>query len=135
MSNLTLTDAFAEYGATRRSPYDYSAIAKDGSVVVSCWGQLLKDQENGIWRYKVDDLSAWTSNPGSRNLFKRHLEYALAEDRPIRLIIAQEKDNPPPKIAGTDGRKIRKTYSVRKDRVGKVVFFDGNKVNIDFKKE
>jgi len=70
MSNLTLTEAFAEYGAKRRGVYDYSAIAKDVSVVVSCWGQLLKDRENGIWRYEVDDLSAWTSNLGSKNLFK-----------------------------------------------------------------
>ena len=125
----------ADYHAVRRGVYDYSAISKkDGSLVVSCWGQLLKDLGSGVWRYEVTDLSKWTSNPGSRNLFKKHLSVALSEDRPVRLIIAKEKDFPRPEIAGTDGRKIRKEYFAQRDRVGKVVIFDGKRVRIDFKK-
>ncbi len=134
MNKLTLTQAMADYHAVRRGVYDYSAISKDGSLVVSCWGQLLKDLGNGVWRYEVTNLSKWTSNPSSRNLFKKHLSFALSEDRPVRLIIAKEKDFPRPEIAGTDGRKIRKEYFAQKDRVGKVVVFDGKRVRIDFKK-
>lgn len=134
MKTLTLTEAMARYDATRRGVYDYSAISeKDGSLVISCWGQLLK-LTNGVLKYEVADLSAWASNPGSRNLFKRHLEYALREKKSVRLIEAKEKDTPPPKIAGTDGRKIRKEYLVRKEFVGNVVLFDGNRVIVDFKK-
>jgi hypothetical protein len=133
MNKLTLTQAMADYDAVRRGVYDYSAISNDGSLVVSCWGELLKDLGNGIWRYEVTDLSKWTSNPSSRNLFKKHLSDALNEDRPVRLIIAKEKDFPHPEIAGTDGRKIRKEYFAQKDRVGKVIVFDGKRVRIDFK--
>ena len=135
MNKLTLTQAMADYNAVRRGVYDYSAISNDdGSLVVSCWGQLLKDLGNGVWRYEVIDLSKWTSNPGSRNLFKKHLSYALNEDRAVRLIIAKEKDFPHPEIAGTDGRTIRKEYFAQKDRIGKVVVFDGKLVRIDFQK-
>lgn len=48
MNKLTLTQAMADYHAVRRGVYDYSAISKDGSLVVSCWGQLLKDLGNGF---------------------------------------------------------------------------------------
>jgi|GEM_PF-6245922 len=49
MNKLTLTQAMADYHAVRRGVYDYSANSKkDGSLVVSCWGQLLKDLGNGV---------------------------------------------------------------------------------------
>jgi hypothetical protein len=67
-------------------------------------------------------------------VFERHLDYALAETKPVRLIIAEERQRLAPEIAGTDGRKIRKKYIVRRDRLGEVTFFDGKKVKIDFRK-
>jgi hypothetical protein len=124
--------AMAVYGAICRGIYDYSAIARDGSVVVSCWGQLLTDIGNKTLRYEVADLSQWTSNPSSRNQFKHHLEHAIQNDRRIRLIIAKEKETPAPKIEGTDGRKIQKVFFVEPDFIGRVIAIDGNRVVIDF---
>src|SRR5260370_1993902 len=132
MNKLTLTQAMADYHAVRRGVYDYSAISKDGSLVVSCWGQLLKDLGNGVWRYEVTNLSKWTSNPSSRNLFKKHLSFALSEDRPVRLIIAKEKDFPRPEIAGTDVRKIRNEYFPQHHRVRKTVLCTANRVITHF---
>ena len=134
MRSPTLTTAMAEYDATRKGIYDYSAIARDGSVVVSCWGQLLNQIDRQTLRYEIADLSKWTSNPGSRNRFRQHLQYASDFNKTIRLIIAKEKNRPPPKIEGTDGRKIRKSYFVESDFIGKVAVFDGNRVVIDFQR-
>ena len=132
--DLTKTQAFDEYGAVLTNHVnEYSAIAKDGSVVLECWNHLIERESDGAWRYQIDDLSTWTNNHG-KNLLLRHLKYALEENRPVRLVRAIPTENAKPEVAGVDGTKIPKSIDVRKDFVGKVLAFDGNHFVIVFRR-
>jgi hypothetical protein len=130
--DITKTEAFAAYGAVLNNPLNgYSAVANDHSVVVECWGHLIKRIGDGVWRYQVDDFSEWTNIQG-KNQLEGHLRYAIDEDRPVRLVIAMPKAGDKPKVAKLDGTKIPKTISIRKDFVGKVVALDADHFIIDF---
>jgi hypothetical protein len=96
--DLTKTEAFAEYGAVLNNPLNgYSAVAEDQSVVVECWGHLIKRIADGVWRYHVDDFAEWTNMQG-KNQLERHLQYAIDGDRPVRLVIATPKAGATPKV-------------------------------------
>ncbi len=68
----------------------------------------------------------------SKNKLERHLQYAIDEDQPVRLVKATPKSGAKPKFAKLDGTKIPKTISIRKDFVGKVVILDADYFTIDF---
>lgn len=109
--DLTKTEAFAEFGAVLNNPVnEYSAVAEDRSVVIECWGHLINRIGDGVWRYCVDDFSEWTNMAG-KNQLERHLQYAIDEDRPVRLVMATPKSGARPKVAKLDGTKIPKTIS------------------------
>jgi hypothetical protein len=62
MKKLTLTAAFGQFGAGLKNPrWQCSALAKDGSLVISGWSHFLKAQPNGAMRYE-DHLSRWVTN-------------------------------------------------------------------------
>jgi len=131
MNESTLTGAFASYDAKLvNRMWAYSAIAADGSFVFSCWKNFLKRQPDGRLRYQ-DKLSDWSTNPLGKELFRRHLQQAFSGKLPVRLVIASPKD--PARIAARkEARSVPKTFSVRKDLVGKVLAFDGDRFVIEF---
>jgi hypothetical protein len=129
---LTLTEAFAFYGARLKNPlWAYSAVASDGSFVLSCWEHFLVEQCDGTHRYE-DNLSRWARNSLGKNLFIRHLSQALKDKLSVRLIVARAED-PEPIIAGEDASKISKEFFVRDDLTGQVTQFDGDFFQITFK--
>lgn len=134
MSNrTTLTGSFAAFGAKLVNRYwACSAIADDGALVFSLWSMFLEPSAEAPRRYK-DDLKRWTRNPLGSQLARDHLTLAFRMKRPVRLVIAFSK-NPEAVKKGAAARGGN-TWTVRKDLVGKVTSFDGNKFVIDFKPE
>ena len=125
MSNrkLGLVEAFKQYQAklvNRR--WAVSALAEDGSLVVSCWGTHF---EKGM-RY-VDTLSQWAdNNPEGRELLKQHIAQAQAEGLAVRLVVAHE---------ATAGTRTAEYFHVRPDLVGRIAEFDGDRFVIKFSKQ
>ena len=133
--DLSKTQAFAEYGAVLTNHVnEYSAIAKDGSVVLECWNHLIERESNGAWRYQIDDLSTWTNNHG-KNLLVRHLKYAFEETRPVRLVRAIPTENAKPEVAELTERKYQRvSTSERILFIGEVLAFDSNHFVIVFRR-
>jgi hypothetical protein len=131
MSTLTLTDAFAAFGAKLRNVrWAMSAIAKDGALVISGWAHRLTRNATGE-RYE-DRLSRWVSNKMRQRLLREHLTTAVERGLPVRLVVAT-LDDPSNDIPGDDGSKYPKTFSIRPDLVGAVDEFDGDHFVIEFR--
>jgi hypothetical protein len=132
MGDLGLKQAFGRYKAELTNPmWQVSAIAEDGSLVVSCWTKYLVTEQK-MMRY-TDRLSRWGNNKAGNNLLKEHLTLALETQLPVRLIMARA-DNDSDLDGVVDASKIKKTFHVRDDVVGKVVTFDGDTFVVDFRK-
>jgi putative restriction endonuclease len=129
MPKLTLTAAFAHYNAELKNVrWASSAIAKDGSLVVSCWHHFLESVEGGF-RYE-DHLSRWPIGHAGRNLLAVHLKQALTSDLPVRLVLAT-LDEPKKWVSGA-ASPLPKTFSTHDNVLGRVVEFDGNAFTIKF---
>jgi hypothetical protein len=124
MSDLTFTAAFAKYGAKLPNRmWAVSAIATDGSLVISCWQHLFdRNPAPGVMRYS-DRLSRWKGNTAGNNLLRAHLTQARDEKLPIRLVIASTRDTAAVD-AGEDASKLDNVFHVREDFVGQLVSFD-----------
>jgi len=130
MKKLTYTEAFAYYGAKlKNTRWAYSAIANDGSLVISCWEHFLHIDVDGHKRYE-DHLSRWPSNNGKK-LLTNHLRLAIEGNLPVRLIVAKLDD--PMESGIGDASRPHKTFSIEKDYIGKVVEFDGDVFAIEFR--
>ncbi len=124
MDNLLISDAFKRYGATLQNiRWAVSAIANDGSLVVSCWKGRFKTTK-GAMRYS-DSLAGWSTNasPGS-NLLREHLTQAVRENLPVRLVIAHP--TPEGSKQGADH------FHVRPDLVGRVLSLEGDEFVLEF---
>jgi hypothetical protein len=134
MRELNLTESFASYDAKLvNAMWAFSAIASDGSLVLSCWQHKFKAPEKGLLRY-TDQISRWKTNSPGKKLFIEHLSKAYDEQLPVRLVIVSTKDTAIVD-AGEDASKLKKTFDVKKDIVGKVISFNGDDYMIDFRKQ
>ncbi len=132
MKKLTLTDAFANYGAKlKNTRWACSAIADDGALVISCWQHFLKSYDNGHKRYH-DHLSRWLGNHQGRNLLAKHLKMAIEDNLQVRLVVATLDDTKESISTDGDASLLSKTFSIEKNLVGKVVEFDGDSFVIEF---
>lgn len=123
MARLTYAKAFAQYGAKLRNvQWAVSAIA-DGHLVLSCWQFYFRRMTY------VDRLSRF-GGPGS-NLLRTHLEQAVADDPPVRAVIAYTEDRALID-AGQDASKVKKSFAVKPNWIGKVTAFDGDEFRIEF---
>jgi len=121
VENLILADAFARYGAKipRGQPV-LSAIASDGTVVISCQAPKFARTRRDVLRYE-DTLSTDDSGTRHKVLLGQHLTLARDGDVPVHLVIVTPPKGPSPRI-----------ISVRPDLVGKVTEFDGDHFVVDF---
>jgi hypothetical protein len=134
MAELRFTEAFAKYGAKLANPmWSFSAIAADGSLVLSCWQHKFSIPEKGVLRYS-DKLSRWhRENHLGKKMLTEHLSQAHQHQLPVRLIVATTTE--PERVdAGEDASRIGKTFHLKEDFVGQVVSFDGDAYEIDFRK-
>ncbi len=132
MGELKFTEAFEKYGAKLANPqWAFSAIASDGSLVLSCWQHKITIKQ-GLWYYS-DKLSRFPDGSPGRNLLESHLKLAQKGKLPIRLIIATTTDTDVVD-AGGDASKLAKTFHLREDYIGHVVSFDGDAYHMEFKR-
>ena len=128
--SLTLTAAFATYDAELvNARWAFSSIARDGSLVISCWNHYLKKFTDGHQRYE-DRLSRWTANTPGKQLLIEHLQLAVAKNLPVRMVVATLED---PRDQTIEGAGMRpKIFTVHPEMIGKVVGYDGDRFAIEF---
>lgn len=130
MPSLSLTSAFARYGAKLANPqWAVSAINSNGELIVSCWKHYLEGADGKLC-YR-DRLSRWAGNAAGNNLLREHLNKAISDDLPVRLVIART-DAMDIVDSGQDASQAPKTFGVRENLVGRVVTFDGDHFEIVF---
>ncbi|MNM83345.1 hypothetical protein D3C81_954040 [compost metagenome] len=134
MAKLNYTEAFKRYSAVLDNPnWAVSAISSDGALVISCWEQYFKPPQPDVLIYD-DSLSRWKGhNKPGLNLLRKHLERTASEDLAVRLVMAKTSD-PGAVDRGGDASKLKNTFSVREDLIGKLTSFDGDNYTIEFRK-
>jgi len=128
MNDANLLEAFASY-KVKPARRLRSAMTPDGALVISCWYAGFKKAQIEILRYE-EDLSGQTTEI-ARTL-RTHLAAALSNECEVRVIIAVETLVPkadPPAVA-----PARMTYYARKDLVGRVSSFDGERFVVEFRR-
>ena len=81
-----------------------------------------------------DCLSRWGGNEQGCNLLRTHLDQAVAGSLPIRMVIATIAETEAVDT-GHDASKIKKTFHIRKDVIGRVSSFDGDNYVIEFRRK
>ncbi len=120
----SLLEAFAQFGATPRNRLrSRSAIASDGTLVLSCATARFQRPGPGVLRYE-DTLSRDPTDGQVTVLLGEHLTLARDGKLPVRMIVIAE--------SGT-GRTRRNIYG-RPDLVGELTEFDGDHFIVDFKR-
>jgi hypothetical protein len=126
MDRLGIAEAFARYGATLRNVrWAVSAIAADGSLVMSCWDFGIKTA-NKVMHYR-DRLSEWSGgNVLGSDLLRGHLIQGSRDNLPVRLVIAHP--------ASADHSRIAEYFFVRPEVIGRITSFDGDQFTFEFVK-
>lgn len=126
MDNMNLAEAFALYGAEgpRRAPR-MSALAQDGAVVLGCSSRRFSRPAAGVLRYE-DTLSDEGVTAEALRSLRAHLELALKDSLPVRMIVITE--------SATAGKPATRTVHVRQDLVGRVTNLDNERFVVDFVK-
>jgi hypothetical protein len=121
MQNISLEVAYARYGAQVTSKQrNLSALAKDGSLILSCPADRFSRPGVGILRYTAQ-LSQEAGVSKLVDTLRTHIQAAHAENTDVHPVMIT-----PPK--GTMSRVVH----VRPDLTGKVVEFDGDTFVVDF---
>ena len=131
MRKLTLTEAFAHYGAKLRNVQWAVSDIADGHLVVSLWAHKFRKAVDGIVPYE-DQLSRW--NGAGNKLFRQHLEQAFRDQLPVRVVIVRAQD-PEAVDRGIDASALKKSFSVRPELTGQIVEYDGDQFVIEFRRD
>ena len=130
---MTLTKAFAQFGARLGNVrWQCSALADDGALVFSCWSSHLTSERGGR-TYQYTWAEWGTGNPQGRKLLQSHLQLALEEHRPVRLVIATLHRREDRTRITTDASPFPKTFSVDPTVVGGVQQVDNQGFVIVFR--
>lgn len=120
---------FARYKATLvNQNYAVSAV-QDGQLIVSLWQHRIKIEDGG-WVYR-DFVGRWSGH--GNTLFRKHLEQAIAEKLPVRVVVART-DNIALIESGCDGSKAKNVFKARPEWVGRATDFDGDNFEIRFER-
>lgn len=126
---MGITAEFERYGATLvNNQWAVSALT-DSELIASLWHHRIQ-AVGGQWIY-TDNLSRWTGH--GNKLLREHLVQALADQRPVRIVVAKT-DNIPLIEQGGDGSKAKNTFKARPEWIGRVATFDGDAFTIVFDK-
>jgi hypothetical protein len=122
--NLSLVDAFGKFGAKPGNRLRaQSAIASDGSLVLTCLYNKFGHPSQGVLRYEgkvVKEGDDATVNAA----LGQHLTSAREGNLPVRLVVM---------TSSVDGKgKTTRSFHVRPDLQGKLVSFDGESYVVDF---
>ena len=130
MSEVNLLEAFLSY-KVKPSTRARSAVTEDRALVLSCTYGRFQRAQSGILKYE-EDLSGETG--AAATLLRTHLADALANELDIRLIIAMPVQQAPSLETVVVTRPARTSFHPRKDLVGRVTFFDGQRFVVEFRK-
>ena len=125
---MGITEAFATYKAKLVNVQWAVSSLTESELIVSLWKHRMKPQSDGTWIYQ-DYLGRWSGHGNA--LFGAHLRVAIAEGRPVRLVMATA-DTVALIEGGGDGSKANNTFKARPERIGRVTEFDGNNFTIVF---
>jgi len=127
---MTITEAFKKYNAILKN-IDLSICAEnyDEELVIRLWGHCVVNSSDNTIRYR-DQLIRW-SGPGNYELCLA-LDKAKETNQIIRAVIAHGK-NLEAVEAWQDASKYKNAYSVRKNWIGTLEFWDGYTYEIKFR--
>jgi len=121
VENLSLELAYTRYGAKLTNRFrGLSALAGDGSLVLSCPAARFSRPSSGVLRYSAQ-LSQETGSNLEVKTLRDNLGNAMTAGGTVRSVFITP-------ARGTGSRVVH----VRKDLVGKVVEFDGDSFVVDF---
>ena len=121
MENLSLESAYARYGAKVSSRLRcLSAIAADGSLVLTCHSERFSRPGIGILRYTTQLSADKLARPKLLEL-QTQIAAALNDATPVRLVI----------VTAAQARRPRSIH-VRTDLPGQIMAFDGDSYTVDF---
>jgi len=127
---MGISAEFATYKAKLVNIQWAVSALTDSELVVSLWSHRMKTQPDGTWVYQ-DYLGRWSGN--GNKLLGEHLRVAIAEERPVRVVLART-DNVALIEGGGDGSKAKNTFKARPERIGRITEFDGDAFTILFNK-
>jgi hypothetical protein len=120
MENLSLEVAYGRYGAQiTNKQRSLSAMAADGSLVLTCLSERFSRPGAGILRYSGQLSQEGTSTRVAE--LGAHVSSARDSGASVRAVVI----TPPRGI-------VRRVIHVRTDLVGKVIDFDGDSFVVDF---
>jgi hypothetical protein len=120
MENLSLEVAYGRYGAQiTNKQRSLSAVAADGSLVLTCLSEKFSRPGAGILRYSGQLSQEGTSTRVAE--LGAHVQSARDSGASVRAVVI----TPPRGI-------VRRVIHVRPDLVGKIVDFDGDAFVVDF---
>ena len=133
MDNPGFVEAFSQLGAKLDNPmWAVSALTNEGAFVISGWAHYFRSGGKGVLLY-VDSLSRWIGNELGKKLLESHLSKAFAEKLPVRMVVATAED-PDAVEREPDASKIKKSFHVPQNQVGRITEFDGNHFVIEFRR-
>lgn len=127
---MGISAEFAVYGAKLVNLQWAVSALTESELVVSLGSHRIKTLPDVAWVHH-DHLGRWSCNGSS--LFADHLRIAIAEERPVRLVLVRTDDMALVE-SGEGASKSRKSFKARPERIGRVTRFDGNTFTIVFAK-
>jgi hypothetical protein len=132
MNEVNLAEAFLRYNVKPIS-HTRSAVTPEGELVLSCSYGRFQRGDPGVLKYE-EDLSEDASIAATT--LRAHLAEALRDGLEVRLIVAIPVQMTP----SLDGSHVpprppRTSFHPRKDLVGRVTAFDGQRFVLDFRKQ
>jgi len=121
VQKLNLAEAFARYGAQLENKLrGLSAVAADGSVILSCDSSRLARPGIGVLRFE-GNIKGEGPEARTTTLLAEHLALARDGNLTIRMVI----------VTPSTG-KIKRSIHVRQDLNGQLISFDGDHYVVDF---
>ena len=131
MASLGIKEAFSRYGASLVNVlWSVSAWAPDGALVVSLWDHHRRKGLAGTLEFAAS-ASRWKV-PGNSE-FRENVKKAFESGSKVYLVIVRTEDVARVE-AGEDASKVKKSFSVRQDLVGKAIEWDGENYAFRFTK-
>nr|WP_274514863.1 HNH endonuclease [Xanthomonas campestris] len=125
---MRMSDAFRRYGVEIKDPqFNSSALSENPrQVILSLWSHNFSPDMS---RYAMETVH-WKGS--GKHTFRAHLEQALAENLPIRVVVATS-DNPTEVRAGNAARASN-DFEPNFSLVGQVVLLEANSFKLAFER-
>ncbi len=125
---MRITEAFRQYGVELRNPqFTSSAVGGDPrQVVVSLWAHNFKSDRS----HYVGDTSLWKGQ--GKHFFRRHLQQALDEGLPIRVVVATSER--PGEVTAGNAARTHNDFEPDFSLVGQVASLNSNGFELMFER-